>query len=375
MNKQTVLVIEGDAAARMAVVEILGADEGIEVVGIASDPMLARMQIKLRKPDVLVLAIDKETGSADAFLTELMQNSPRPVVMLSSKILPGSDAERQMIKAKLASILVKPANGVSAQDLYFAKRLVEQVQQIAEKQIAGKQIAGKQIAEKQGAVVAAKPTVAAQKTVSTQAPVPAASSTAHKRHNPDSDTLIAIGASTGGTEALRHVVSKFAADAAAVVIVQHIPKAFAASFIKQLDRSSAMQVIAVEDGAEIRKGHIYVGACDQHFSIEKNGAGFVCRLGGQEKVSGHCPSVDVLFDSVAECAGAKAVGALMTGMGDDGASGLKKMRDAKAKTVAQDKESSVVWGMPGVAVKIGAAEEQVHLDQLGDRLIQLALVK
>jgi len=167
------------------------------------------------------------------------------------------------------------------------------------------------------------------------------------------------------------VVSAFPADFSAVVIIQHIPKAFAASFIDKLNKASPMQVISACDGDEILHGHVYVGAGDEHFRVEKQGTKLICRVGGKEKIEGHCPAVNALFDSVAKHVGSKAVGALMTGMGEDGATGLKKMRDVRAKTVAQDKASSVVWGMPGTAVRLGAAEIEVSLDALGEKLVQL----
>ncbi|TLS67952.1 chemotaxis response regulator protein-glutamate methylesterase [Mariprofundus erugo] len=346
-----VLVIEGDANARMAMVDILSQAEHIEVVGVASDPMMARMQVKVRKPELLVLGDHHDTEQTEGFLNYLAGAAPMPVVLLSERLLPSGDVGRQAIRAGWVALLLRPAKGIVRDDRVFADKLIRQVRETAVK-----------YADK-GAVSAASP--AAVNRASKLPPTEA------RPHHAMLDKIIAIGASTGGTEALRQVVAALPADLSAVLIVQHIPKVFAASFIDRLDQSTAMRVVAASDGLQICKGHIYVGAGDQHFYIEKQGAGFVCRLGGQDKVSGHCPSVNVLFDSVAQHAGAKAVGALMTGMGEDGAAGLKNMRSARARTVAQDKDSSVVWGMPGAAVKIGAAEEQIPLHAMGEKLVQL----
>ncbi len=354
MNCIKVLVIEPDARARLALVSMLKASTEISVVGIASDAMQARMQVKLRKPNVLIIATDQHRDQVDKFLTELMDGAALPVLMLSDKILPSSHGERQAIRAG-GAIIAKPGSGVSAQDQTFCDKLTQHVRRI---------------------VLNFKPAKAAnpakKEVVKPASQALSGSLKSHmKRHNPVLNTLLAIGASTGGTNALRSVVSAFPADFSAVVIVQHIPKAFAASFIDKLDQASAMRVVSACDGTEIHHGHIYVGAGDEHFRIEKQGATLICRVGGQEKMNGHCPSVNALFDSVAMHVGSKAVGALMTGMGEDGATGLKKMRDARARTVAQDKESSVVWGMPGTAVKLGAAEIEVSLNELGEKLVQL----
>jgi len=354
-----VLVIESDPKARLVMVNLLNAADETQVVGIASNAMQARMQVKMCKPDVLLLDVVQDSEAVDTFLMQMVETAPLPVVLLGRKVLPNSDGERKAIRTGMASLLVKSVEGITAQDQHFFDKLIQQIQRTVQ-EFPG---TGSQTVVFSSRA-SARPSVTK--------PVAATISSGAVRHRPLVDTLIAIGASTGGTEALKHVIGKFPADMNAVVIVQHIPKAFAASFIEKLDKSTAMHAVSAEDGMPICKGYIYIGAGDEHFTIERNGQGFICRVGGKHRVSGHCPSVNELFDSVARHAGPKAVGAIMTGMGDDGATGLKKMRDARARTVAQDKESSVVWGMPGVAVKIGAAQEQVSLSDLGARLHHLS---
>jgi len=353
-----IVVVEGDAKARLSMVRMLKKDAGINVAGIASDVMQARMQVKMRKPDVLVLAVDQQTDAVAAFLTQMMAEQPVAVVMLAKQVLPNSSAERQAIRSGIAALMVKPTVEITTQQTDFFDQLIAQIKRTAQQ---FRQKHGQTIKSPVSKQPAKKPLASMRNRTASAA-----------RHRPMLDNLIAIGASTGGTDALRHVIAKFPADTNAVVIVQHIPKAFAASFIDKLDQSSPMQVVSAEEGMEICKGTIYVGAGDEHFTIERNAQGYICHVGGKERVNGHCPSVNMLFDSVAKHAGSKAVGAIMTGMGEDGATGLKKMRESRARTVAQDKASSVVWGMPGVAVKIGAAEEEVALNNLGDRLIALA---
>jgi len=348
-----VLIIEPEARIRIALVAMLNDSSEITVVGASSNVMQARMQLRLHKPNALILASDQKSDAAGNFLIDLMDRTPLPVLILSAKILASTEGEKQAVRLGCC-LLLKPCDAILNQDQAVCKKIIEQLQHI---------------------ILKFKSTKPAQNTPSKPRQYHSSSilcsNVKGKVHNPILHTLVAIGASTGGTEALRHVISKFPADFPAVLIVQHIPKAFADTFINKLNQSSAMQVISAVEGAQVHQGHIYVGAGDEHFSIEKKGMGLICRVGGKDKISGHCPSVNELFDSVALHAGSKAIGVLMTGMGDDGASGLKKMRDGRAKTVAQDKESSVVWGMPGSAVKLGAAQMEVGLDKLGEKIIQL----
>lgn len=178
------------------------------------------------------------------------------------------------------------------------------------------------------------------------------------------ETLIAIGASTGGVEAIKEVLQRLPADAPGIVIVQHIPGAFSASFAKRLDSDSRMRVLEAENGREIRRGHVLIAPGTHHLLVRRSGSRCVCQLNDGPLVNRHRPSVDVLFRSVAHNLGPNAVGVILTGMGEDGASGLKEMRDAGACTVAQDEATSLVWGMPGVAVKLGAAQSIVPLESV-----------
>jgi two-component system chemotaxis response regulator CheB len=204
---------------------------------------------------------------------------------------------------------------------------------------------------------------------SADAVIPAASGT-RKLHT--TERIIAIGASTGGTEAIRVVLQALPADSPAVLIAQHIPAAFSGAFTQRMDSLSAMSVCEPRDGQQIIPGHVYIAPGDRHLMLVRDGARYLCSLSDGPHVNRHRPSVDVLFRSVAQNAGRNAVGAILTGMGDDGARGLKEMLEAGAPTVAQDEATSVVWGMPGAAVKHGGVQEVLPLERIAEAVLRLA---
>jgi two-component system chemotaxis response regulator CheB len=186
------------------------------------------------------------------------------------------------------------------------------------------------------------------------------------------DRIIAIGASTGGTDAIREVLMGLPADCPAIVIAQHIPEAFSLPFTRRMDSLAKMSVVEPSDGQYIMPGHVYIAPGSRHLLVERDGARYRCRLNDGPPVNRHCPSVDVLFRSVAQNVGPNAVGVILTGMGDDGARGLKEMLDAGARTLAQDEASSVVWGMPGAAVKLGGAQDILPLTRVAEHIMRLA---
>ncbi|TPW11744.1 MAG: two-component system chemotaxis family response regulator CheB, partial [Halothiobacillaceae bacterium] len=185
------------------------------------------------------------------------------------------------------------------------------------------------------------------------------------------DKIIAVGASTGGTEAIKEFLQGLPADSPGVVITQHIPEAFSGPFARRMDKHSAMTVCEAEDGQHILPGHVYIAPGHSHLLVKRDGARYVCRLNNGAAVNRHKPAVDVLFRSVAQSAGANALGVILTGMGDDGAMGMKEMHDVGAHTIAQDEQSSVVWGMPGEAVKQGGVDEILPLTKIAQRVIKL----
>jgi two-component system chemotaxis response regulator CheB len=188
------------------------------------------------------------------------------------------------------------------------------------------------------------------------------------RHLRTTEHIIAMGASTGGTEAIKEVLATLAPDTPGILIAQHIPRSFSGPFARRMNSSCAMTVIEAEDGQQVLPGHVYIAPGDCHLVLGRDGARYICRLDNGEAVNRHKPSVDVLFRSVAQNAGRNAIGVLLTGLGKDGARGLKEMREAGSRTIAQDEATSIVWGMPGEAVALGAAEHVLALTDMADRI-------
>jgi two-component system chemotaxis response regulator CheB len=338
MRPVRVLVIDDSALIRQVISEILAADPGIEVVGTASDPLIAREKIKQLNPDVLTLDIEMPRMDGLTFLRNLMRLRPIPVVMVSSLTERGADITFDAMAAGAVDFVTKPGLDVARGMLEYAELLRCKVRAAAHARVGRADLSG---------VVAP----------------------AGARGSRTTDRLVAIGASTGGTEAIRQVLAAMPADAPAVVIAQHIPAAFSAPFAERMDRHSAMTVVHAQDQQPILPGHAYIAPGGRHLRVHRSGARWVCRIGHDAAVNGHRPSVDVLFDSVAVHAGANAAAALLTGMGDDGARGLLRLRGAGATTFAQDRATSVIWGMPGAAVARGAVDEVVPLDAIAQRLL------
>ena len=347
VHKTRVLVVDDSALVRKVLTEILSSDPGIEVVGTASDPFVAREEIKRLNPDVLTLDVEMPRMDGITFLSNLMRLRPMPVVMVSSLTEQGADVTLNALELGAIDFVTKPKLDVSHGLNDYAHEIIAKVHAASRARVRALQ------------------DVSAT-TGTRRAPLPVL------KHYKTTDRVIAIGASTGGTEALREVLERMPANAPAIVITQHIPEAFSLPFAKRLNSVSAMTVCQAEDGQQILQGHAYVAPGNRHLRVVRSGAKFVCRLDDGEPVNRHRPSVDVMFGSVAEHVGLNAVGVLLTGMGADGAQGMKAMLAAGAHTLAQDEATSVVWGMPGEAVKIGAAEQVLPLDRIAAQSLQLA---
>jgi len=336
-----VLVVDDSALIRQLMTELLSADPGIEVVGVAADPFIAREKIKQLNPDVLTLDVEMPRMDGLTFLQNLMRLRPMPVVMVSSLTQAGATVTLDALALGAVDFVAKPSIDVARGLAGYATVLQEKVRAAATARVA-------RIAPR----------------IAQDAAAPAAAMSYRT-----TDRLIAIGASTGGTEAIREVLSAMPADAPAIVIAQHIPAQFSAPFAERLDRNSRMTVMQATDGQQVMPGHAYVAPGGQHLRVQRNGARWVCRLGDDAPVSGHRPSVDVLFESVATQAGRNATAALLTGMGDDGARGMLTLRNTGGATLVQDQATSVVWGMPGAAVARGAAQEIAPLGEIAQRLL------
>ena len=346
-----VLIVDDSAVVRQMLSEILDSDPGIEVVGTAADPLLAREKIKRLAPDVITLDVEMPRMDGLAFLENLMRLHPLPVVMISSLTERGADTTLQALALGAVDFVSKPKFDVARGLQAYAEEIIGKVKMAARSRV-------RTLARPPGPRITLD-TVAA--------PAPARSIQFRT-----TDRLIAIGASAGGTEALRVVLEGMPADAPAVVMTQHLPATFSTPFAERLDRHSAMSVREASDGEAVLPGHAYLPPGGKHLRIIRDGARWRCRVDDGPAVNRHKPAVDVLFRSVAESAGANAIGAILTGMGDDGARGLLELRNAGAPTLVQDEATSVVWGMPGAAYKLGAAEEMVPLERIAERLMALA---
>jgi two-component system chemotaxis response regulator CheB len=353
-----VLIVDDSALVRRILTEVLSADPALEVVGTAGDAYVARERIKQLNPDVLTLDVEMPKMDGVTFLRNLMRLRPMPVVMVSSLTEHGAEVTLDALAVGAVDYLPKPRIDIAATLTDYADELRAKIRSAATARV--RPYTGP-AAGNGGAVVAPRFGVDA---VLAKAPL--------RRQFRTTDRIIAIGASTGGTEAIKEVLVQLPADTPGVVITQHIPKAFSTPFARRMDACCQMTVCEAQDGQVILPGHVYIAPGDRHLLVIRDGARYVCRLDDGPPVNRHKPSVDVLFRSVAQQAGRNAIGVILTGMGKDGAIGLKEMREAGSPTIAQDESTSVVWGMPGEAVALGAVAETLPLGQVAARVSALA---
>ena len=354
MAKIKVLVVDDSASVRQALVTILSADPVFEVE-VASDPFAAAGHIARRVPDVITLDVEMPRMDGITFLRKLMSQCPLPVVMVSSLVENGSETLFQALEAGAVDVILKPRMGV-------ADHLAEQHQHIRDtvKSAARARVSARSASQR----IAPAPKLTAD------AMLPPPNTRAMAR---TTEMVVCIGASTGGTEALRTVLTALPANSPGIVVVQHMPESFTRAFAQRLDGLCEVSVKVAEDGDTVMRGHVLIAPGGlRHTMLERQGARYVVSVKEGPLVSRHRPSVDVLFRSAARSAGANAVGVIMTGMGDDGAKGLLEMRSAGARTLAQDEASSVVFGMPKEAIACGAAEKVVALDGIARALLQAA---
>ncbi len=353
-EKIRVLVVDDSALVRKLLTEILSDHPDIEIVGVAQDPFIAREKIKQLNPDVLTLDVEMPRMDGLTFLRNLMRLRPMPVVMISSLTEKGADVTLQALESGAIDFVTKPKIGLGEGMDEYKEEIVAKIKVAAG--AANRVKAMKGFSELDVAPKLSADAVLGQRKI---------------RHYQTTDKIIAIGASTGGTEAIREVLVKLPPDMPGIVIAQHIPAGFSGPFAQRMDKMSALTVFEAEDGQQILPGHVYIAPGDAHLMMVRDGAKYRCQLNDGPAVNRHKPSVDVLFRSVAQHAGPNATGAILTGMGDDGAKGLLEMKEAGAITLAQDEKSSVVWGMPGEAVKAGGVDEVLPLDRIAPRLLEL----
>lgn len=349
-----VLIVDDSALVRSLLTDILRSDPGIEVVGVAGDAHVAREKIKLLNPDVLTLDVEMPKMDGITFLKNLMRLRPMPVVMVSSLTRHGADVTLDALAIGAVDYLSKPKIDLAATLQDYSEELIEKIKTAS--------IASVRALDPRRAALD-RPSVSAD-VVLPKTPKP--------RHLRTTDRIVAIGASTGGTEAIKDVLSRLPPDAPGIVIAQHIPKAFSTQFAKRMNDCCQLAVYEAEDGQQVLAGHAYIAPGDRHLMVVRDGSRYVLQLDDGSPVNRHKPSVDVLFRSVAQNAGPNAIGVLLTGMGKDGARGLREMLDAGSHTIAQDAATSVVWGMPGEAVAQRAAQHVLGLESVAAKIRLLA---
>jgi two-component system chemotaxis response regulator CheB len=359
-NKIKVLIIDDSAVVRTMLTNMLGDDPQIEVVGTAIDAYMAREKIKKLNPDVLTLDVEMPKMDGITFLSNLMRLHPMPVLMVSTLTEKGARITMDALAYGAVDFVCKPKIDISHSFLDYAEELREKVKAVSRARV-------RQYVEKPAQVLR-NGTGGPNVKYSIDEVLPGA---VPRKHFRTTDKLIAIGASTGGTEAIREVLEQFPLDTPGIVVAQHIPVSFSKAFAERVNSHCAIQVKEASDGDPILPGHAYIAPGNRHLMVVRDGARWRCRLSDDVPVNRHKPSVDVLFRSVANAAGPNSIGVILTGMGKDGAQGLKDMADTGAYTIAQDEASSVVWGMPGAAVEIGASKEVLPLDRISERVLNV----
>lgn len=346
MKKLKLLIVDDSALIRQMLSKIFSETEDIEVVGTASDPLIARDKIKALNPDVLTLDVEMPRMDGLTFLRNLMRLRPMPVVMISTLTAKGAEVTLEALSLGAVDFVAKPKADVPSALREYADEIINKVRMAGSVKVKPLEI---------------KPSSANNPETES----------VKRHHFKTTDKIVAVGASTGGTEALKEVVKMLPANAPAMVVTQHLPVAFSASFAKHVSDAGEMNACLAKDGQLILPGNIYIAPGDQHLRVARDGARYICRLDDGPLVNRHKPSVEVLFESVASNVGKNAIGLMLTGMGGDGAKAMLQMRNAGAINIVQDEESSVVWGMPGEAYKQGAAHHVMPLHKIAAQILMI----
>ncbi len=359
-KKVKVLLVDDSSMYRALMNKGLSARTNIEIVGEAADAFEARDKITELKPDVLVMDIEMPKMDGLTFLRQLMGQYPVPCIMVSS-----TDAEREAIAAGAAAFVPKPKS--PSDQNRFLSILGTKISVAATKEVSFTKPAEGARGDLKIDGVAPMPDISAKlKRVNPN--LPTREDIAGLSLRAKDNYVVALGASTGGTDALECVLKSLPDTMPPVLVVQHMPPVFTKLYSERMDRCCTLKVKEAEDGDRLSQGICLIAAGGYHMELKKDARGYYVKCYQGEKVSGHCPSVDVMFSSVAAVAGKKSIGAIMTGMGADGAKGLLKMHQSGAYTIGQDKESCIVYGMPMEAYKLGACSEQQSLCNIGKTL-------
>jgi two-component system chemotaxis response regulator CheB len=351
MTQINVLIVDDSAVVRQVLTATLSQDPGIKVIGAASDPVFAMARMQTQWPDVIVLDVEMPRMDGITFLKKLMAERPTPVVICSTLTVKGAETTMQALAAGAVSIVTKPKVG-----------LKDFLQDDSENLIVAVKAAARANLRR---LVTSAPAVPVQAKLTADAILPAPFSAMDET----TDRVIAIGTSTGGTQALEVILTALPRICPGIVIVQHMPEKFTNAFANRLNGLCQIEVREAVNGDRVLPGRALIAQGGRHMLLKRSGAQYHVEIVGGPPVSRHCPSVDVLFRSVAKCAGKNALGIIMTGMGDDGAKGLKEMYDMGARTVGQDEDSCVVYGMPKEAAKLGAVNRELPLDRIAHEIV------
>ncbi len=348
-RKIRVLIVDDSAAVRQTLSDILSGDPAIEVIATAPDPYVAATRIRDEVPDVIFLDIEMPRMDGLTFLRKIMAQRPIPVVICSTLTERGSETMMQALEAGAVDVVTKPRVD-TAQFLHDSRmRICDAARAAGQARLRRGAARSMQVEAKLSADVILPPAKARGVTQLT-------------------DRIVCIGASTGGTEALRTVLQALPAESPGIVVVQHMPEKFTLAFARRLDGLCAVSVKEAEEGDAVLPGQVLIAPGNRHMLLQRAGTHYRVTLNDGPHVCRHRPSVDVLFRSAAQNAGGNALGILLTGMGDDGARGLLEMRNAGARTIAQDEETCVVFGMPKEAIERGAAEKVLPLERIADEI-------
>jgi two-component system chemotaxis response regulator CheB len=349
-GKIKVMLVDDSAVVRQVLSALLGKDSAIEVIAAASDPIFAMDKMNSNWPDVIVLDVEMPRMDGITFLRQIMSIRPTPVIICSTLTEKGAATSMQALAAGAVAIVTKPKAGLKNFLEIDAGDIVQSV----------KAAAGANLRPIRN--MPASTLVPAK--IKIDEVMPALNASLNTAMAVTTDKLVAIGTSTGGTQALEFVLTKLARTAPGIVIVQHMPEKFTEAFADRLNKICQMEVLEAKNGDRVIPGRALVAPGGRHMQVKRSGAQYHVEILDAPPVNRHRPSVDVLFRSVAKCAGKNALGIIMTGMGDDGALGLRDMHEAGAETIAQDEKSCVVYGMPKEAVKLGAVDKIVGLDTI-----------
>ena len=352
-QKIKVLIVDDSALVRQTLSEILSSDPEIEVVGMAQDPIVAVQKIAEQVPDVITLDVEMPRMDGITFLQKIMSQHPIPVVMCSSLAEAGNETTLKALEYGAVDIITKPKMGTKQFIEESKIRICDSVKAAAAAHLKPIRPV-REVSPKYTADVMIEPP-------NTKAMIQT------------TEKIVAVGASTGGTEALSVFLQMLPEDTPGIVIVQHMPENFTAAFAKRLDSICRVTVKEAENNDSVVRGHVLIAPGNKHTLLKRSGARYYVEVKDGPLVSRHRPSVDVLFRSAARYAGKNAVGIIMTGMGDDGARGMKEMHDAGAATIAQDEASCVVFGMPNEAIKLGGADKVLPLEKIAAEMMKLCL--